>query len=508
MGLQRIPFAELAPDLPPLGSPYLLRANNCTPIQGGYGPLQALQDVGETVLSLRCRGAIAGVDVDGNSYNFAGDETKLYALDSSGSRDVSKTAGYNCRDKERWTFAIFNNDVFGCNLNDPFQFRSLTAAPLDLFADVVDLDDKVAAPRSRHMAIVGRHLVLGNVYDGRYGNGLMTDAVWWPAIDNPHTWPEPGSDDSHLLQSDFQRLRGDGGWIQGVVSGSEVGAVFQERSVWRMDYVGGDVQFEFTRVEPNRGLLVPHLACAFGRVIFFLSEEGFRLFDYTSSQEIGKDRIDNFFLGDLDFPNADRVTCVQHPDETLIVVGYPGAGNIGGTPNKLLLYDWSINRFATGDQAHEILTRVLPKHLHMDNLDATVPDLDAADDSLDDRLTAFGGFALGGYTTAHGLGIFDGDVLEAVFETSDLELSPGTRSQVRAVRPLVKGGDGRVEVARLGRSNEAVVYGPSAKTLPSGRCAVRANGRYHRMRYTLPAKSTFTLAEGLDVEFTAAGGRR
>ena len=49
------------------------------------------------------------------------------------------------------------------------------------------------------------------------------------------------------VQSDNQTLQGDGGWIQAVTPGSEVGAIFQERAIWRMDYRGGDIVFDVER---------------------------------------------------------------------------------------------------------------------------------------------------------------------------------------------------------------------------------------------------------------------
>lgn len=497
----RLVFEKLEPDLPSLVA-NLITANNVIPITGGWQPLPSLKSKGETALTAACLGAAPGISQGGASFNFAGDATKLYVLDSGGQRDVSKAGGYDC--KERWKFAFFNDECYATSFGDNLQTRSLSAAPNDKFADV-----SVDAPRFRYMGIIGRHLMGGNLYDARYGNGTVPNGVWWPAQDNPKSWPEPGTSAAQAVQSDFQPLRGEGGDVVAIVSGIEVGAIFQERYIWRADFVGGDVQYEIDRVEPNRGLLVPDLAVPIGRQVFYCAEDGFYIFDYTQSIPIGKDRMNRTFLADWDSAYPHKTTWLIHPERTLIIVGYPGAGNTAGTPNKLLLYDYKLNRFATGDQAHQVLARVLPKHLHLDNLAAT--DLDAMTGpfatSLDTRPTARGALQIGGYMAGNLLADFSGADLEATFESGDVELEPGYRSQVEHVRPLIRG-DGdltTVEIAARTRLKDTVSYRMPAKVGRSGRASVRGNGRYHRFRTKVPGG--FTDAIGLDVTSHRSGVR-
>ena len=60
--------------------------------------------------------------------------------------------------------------------------------------------------------------------------------------------------------------------------------------------------------------------------------------------------IDQTFLSDVDTDLFHRVSAVSDPDTQRIWVMYPGQGhNAAGTPNKVLIYDWTLNRFSHGE---------------------------------------------------------------------------------------------------------------------------------------------------------------
>lgn len=495
----RVPFGPFAPDLAKIIGPgHLTVAKNVVPSASGYEPYPSLATVtGATALDARARGAISGIDAGGNAFAFAGDQTKLYRITASGAVDVSKAGTtYNCVDKNRWEFAIFDQLVIATNPNDPPQV-------FDLVMSTRFEDLNVDAPRARHAAVIEDFLFFGNIFDPVLGP--LPNAISWSAIGNARSWPTRGTDEALAAQSDLQPLRGDGGWVQAVVPGAEIGAVFQEREISRLDYRGGDVMFEINRVEPNRGALLAGGAVGVGRFVFYLWEDGFYLFDYTSSRPIGKDSVNDFFFTDFDPLFPDRVWMARDPDSTRIFVCYPGVGHTAGTPNRILVYDWALDRFSVLEVTVELLTRAVEPGVTLDTLPDDDLDGGLGSTSFDDRVTPPGALRIGAFNGAHVFSQFSGPNLAAVLETGDLELTPGRRAMLTEVRPLVDGREATIQIATFGTRQDPLRYGLLARQDEDGKCPVRAEGRYHRLRANLP--SGFTVATGLELAFAPRGRR-
>ncbi len=514
--MKRIPYGPWMPDLPPVVNQMgLTTANNFVPINGGDGPLAGLTNVTDaTALDAYARGALGGIDFGGNPYNVAGDKTKLYSVDSSGATDKSRTSGYDTGLAGRWEFAIFGQTIFATNFNNDLQFIEANhlALAAKKFSNVSDLAVAPAVPRARHLGVIDNFLVLGNIFDPVIGN--QPGAISWSAINNPLSWPTRGTDGAVAVQSDHQILEGNGGWVQAVTSGSEVGAIFQEHAIWRMDYVGGDVVFALRRVEPNRGLLIPGLAVPVSRWVFYLSEDGFYLFDYTQSKPIGKDRINKTFFDDYDADFPDRVTAIRDPDQTRIYTLYPGAGNVGGEPNKMLIYDWALDLFTEAEVTAQVLTWALISGADLDSPDIPVTDPDIlgtgipdvgppGDETFDIRISPPGSLTLGAYDTSNILSSFTGSNLTGTLETGDIEVAPGSRFFVNEVRPIVDSSDATIQIAATARKNESFVFGQISSQDDDGKCPVRVDGRYHRFRTNLPP--AFTNAVGMDINGRVSG---
>ena len=513
----RYGFGAWTPDLPPLANQKgVTVARNILPIAGGYGPLASLAPVGNSVaLDDYCRGAIGGTDFATNAFSFSGDELKLYS--GVDSLDVSRAAGYATSNEDGWQFAQFGSNVFATNFFDPLQYFSVKDfTPTAKFKDVSELAIAPAVPRARHIAVIDNFLVLGNIYDPV--DGLQTNAISWSGINNGLAWPLRNTDGATEVLSDKQRLEGAGGVINAVVPGSEVGAIFQEHAIWRLDFVGGDVIFSLSRVEPNRGLLIPNLAVAVGREIFYLSEDGFYMFNYTGSRPIGKDKINRTFLADLDSEFFYRVSALRDPDQTRIYVLYPGQGNVNGSPNKMLVYDWALDRFSEAEVTAEVLVWFFEPGAHLDS-PGTAEDPDQLEGdpdendppgnlSFDDRATPVGSATIGAYNSSHVLSTFSGVNMTGTIETGDIELAPGRRSMMKTARPLVDDADITVQVAGLAkrpRPDEVLTYGRRLPQERHGGCSVHVDARYHRLRFNLTP--TFENAVGCDISGRATGNK-
>jgi hypothetical protein len=106
------------------------------------------------------------------------------------------------------------------------------------------------------------------------------------------------------------------------------------------------------------------------------------------------------------------------------------------------------------------------------------------------------------------VGTFHGATLEAAFTYSYNELTKGTVSRIRGIRPITDAVNGLAVVvdchARIGDAPRNV---SAASLRTSGVMPIRASGRYVRPRLTIAAGTNWSFAQGLEMEFEAGGGR-
>ena len=86
-------------------------------------------------------------------------------------------------------------------------------------------------------------------------------------------------------------------------------------------------------------------------MIFFLAQDGF--YKLTGGQQltpIGEGKVDNYFFEDL-ASNLDGICAAVDPNNSCVFWSYRGGATgstTGDINNKLLIYNYSVNRFSTG----------------------------------------------------------------------------------------------------------------------------------------------------------------
>ncbi len=78
-------------------------------------------------------------------------------------------------------------------------------------------------------------------------------AIRWSAIGDPTDWPTAGTTDARTKQSGVQGFNNEFGQVTGIAGTDFTAYVFQERGIWKMTYVGGDIVFTFDNFETARG---------------------------------------------------------------------------------------------------------------------------------------------------------------------------------------------------------------------------------------------------------------
>jgi hypothetical protein len=461
-----IPFGEYAPDNPALGNMGATVAKNVTPQVVGYGKLNSLTAYSSALTSY-CRGAFTAVDSDGSIRSFAGDETKLYRLIGSTFTDSSKVGGYTNATDSYWEFAQFGNNIVASNFDSAPQTMELTGTT---FSDLSG-----TPPMFRHVGVVRDFMVVGNTFDAVDGN--VPYRIRWPGIGTITSWTV-----SSTTQADYQDLQGNGGWVQSVVGGREIGHIFQERAIWQMRYVGSPVVFDIAQVEDARGAFAPRSTISAGGIIFYLADDGFYALAGGQSVPIGAGKVDKTFLSDLNDSYLHRVTAAAIPNDKIIIWSYPGSGSVDGTPDKCLLYNWVSKKWCFAEFNHELIYRAQTVGMTLDGLDALGYTMETLPFSLDSKVWMGGKLQLAAFNTEHKQSFLTGTALDATLETGEVQLSPGRRSEVGEVVPLVDGGTHTVQVGTRETQTETVSFGSISAENASGVCPVRSNSRYHRFR--------------------------
>jgi hypothetical protein len=483
-----LPFGGYEPDRSSYKSANSQVISNVVPRADGYGPFQDFTPF-TSALAASCRGFFYARKTDGTVAVFAGTSTKLYRLSNTDFTwaDVSAGGGaYTALPtSDHWQFAQFGNLVIAVQANVVPQVFDLSSS--SAFTTLGG-----SPPQARYIAIVGRFVVLSGLLSTPY-------RVHWSGLNAVTTWT-PGTN-----SSDFQDLP-DGGIVRGV-AGGEYGVIFQETAMRRMIFVpGSPVIFNIERITEDKGLMAPYSLIRAGDKIFFLSPQGFQGMLSTGVPEaIGKERFDRTFFADYDSGAIHLIIGGADPTETRVYWAYKSNSGTTGQFDKVLCYDYALNRASIIEMRGEYLASLARPGLTLENLDSVSGSLDALTFSLDDVSTAALS-KLSAVNTAHKLGFFTGGNLEATLDTSEQSLN-GRRMRVKGIRPVTDAATCYGSVGARETLQGTVGFSIEQAVDAKGLCPANVSTRLARGRLRIPAATTWTFATGVEPEFAQEGRR-
>ena len=257
-------------------------------------------------------------------------------------------------------------------------------------------------------------------------------------------------------------------------------------------------------MEPARGLFIPTSLTTLGQTSFYAAEDGFYAFTYDRSEPIGAERVDKTFFRDLNGTYAYRVRSAVDPINKLVIWAYPSNSSTGN-PDKLLIFNWAINRWSYAEIDCETLFQFLSLGYTLEGLNTVGTNIDLFTVSLDSRVWQGGDLVLSAFDADHKLASFTGATLSAILETNEFQLFDGYKSLISRVRAIVDNA-ATIQVGVRGRDQDSVTWGTAASQNASGNCAVRSNAFRHRLR--MNTSGDFTHAQGFELLEAAKRGRR
>lgn len=478
----RIPVTEWMPDAASLDNPGSVVVTNALPGTNSYKPMPAFEAL-TNALDNRARGTIDVRDKENNTYQFAGDEEKLYELSTISWGDVSKVGGYSTGEAESWDFVQWKNQVLATNFSDNIQYIDLGGT---------NFSNLTTAFKCRHLAVIADYVVAANTFDAT--DGFVPDRIRTCAFNDATDWTT-----STLTGSIARDLKG--GAINQVFGG-QYGVILGENHTYRMDFVGAPTWFQITQTLPGVGLIARGAATRIGDQVFAWTNQGFlAISSATGYEPIGAGKVDRYAMMDLDDAYLDRITTAADPRSGRIFWGYPGAGSTDGQPNKILCYDKNFGRWSLIEQEFQILWPAGGIGFTLEDLDAIYPDIDAMPVSLDSSQWQGGGqVLLGAFDASNQHGFFSGPPMQATIDTREIEPFPGSTAFVTACRPLVDGGTVTVQSGYRNKQGDGPVWSLTKSTDTRGVAHLRSNGRYHRFRLTVAPDTAWTDLIGVELD--------
>lgn len=478
-----IDLGSWTPDLPVVRAPHLRTASGVVPMVEGYAPFRALT-VTTNALDAQCLGATAARDIDQAHHVYAGDSTKLYELESATWTDRSRVGGYGpAGDATRWRFATYGDRLIAVNGTDVPQYIDMSTAAT-AFANLPG-----SPPAAQLVTSFGEFVVLGSLST----SGM---AIKWSGFGDSEQWT-PGTN-----QSDEQEFA-DGGRITGL-AGLDSLYIFQENAIRRMVYVGGATIMQIDKIVDGVGCIEPNSLVQWGSLFFFLSEDGFYVFDGQTAQPIGTAKFDNWFKDNSSRAYWSRMSSAINPTEKLVAWAFCSAGNGSGIPDTLLIYNWVAQRGAYVTVTTEFILSAASLGISIDDY---AVDIDAMTISFDDPFFLGGAHYFAGFNTAHKLGSFSGDTTAATMETGDYALAKGT-SSVEWFRPIIDAPTATVAGAGSLKPAQTLTFKGAVSQQPSGRCPQRGvMGNFIRAKLQVPAATEWTFATAIDLKAKANGSR-
>jgi hypothetical protein len=212
---------------------------------------------------------------------------------------------------------------------------------------------------------------------------------------------------------------------------------------------------------------------------------------------IGSERVAETIRAESNKAHYRRMSAAIDPVNRVVVWTAPTVD----VPTKWYFYHWELDRFSTATQSASLLFSGFSTDLTLEQVGAAYPNLDTAPESLDSDFWRGGAPAIYVMDSSYALGTLTGSNAAASFELTPQELTVGRWSRVHRVRPGCDATTGLTltmkERTRAGDSANTKTY-TALRT--SGDMPVRVNSRYVQPKLAIAAGTTWTYANGLEIE--------
>jgi len=413
------------------------------------------------------------------------DDTRLAVTNFTGGSPLSgETTDYS-------TFTQFGEYVIFSNGVDQPQYYLMGTSSVFANLSAIATDN----PVFKVSGVVRDFLVAGNISGA-------TNRIQWSGINDLTTWTAGTS------QSDSQDLPGSGGQVVAVTNG-EIGYVFRQNQIIRMDYVGGNVVFRLSVISPNRGAMYGRTVCQDNRQIFFYADDGFYQINGDQILPIGVEKVNRYFDLNLNKGFSDRICAAVDPFNQLAMWLFPSTSNTANTTgicDKLIIYNYATQKWSLAEASASTIFSQFVGAYTVELMDIISENLEKISAALDTDYWSGGQMFLGAIDSDYKAAIFSGTANECEVETAEIEPFPGLRANITGIRPIVDA-TATLTVKARERLADTESETSSVSMRDSGINPVRKSGRYVRANVKIASGTEFNHAQGIDLIASRAGVR-
>jgi hypothetical protein len=484
-----IPFGEWAPDAAELNSARIGDILNVLSAGESYIPFPAIGAFSAALASAPYGRAFVARSLSGQITVFVGTATKLFKMDNTDATwdDVSQAATtYAASATATWSFAQFGEYVIAVNVNDDPQVYQLGVS-------TTFLDLAGSPPRAAVVKIWGDYVAL-------MGLASNPDRVHWSAL-NDHTGWTPGTNGS-----DYQTFP-DGGKVQGSTEATNP-LIFLERSIFKATLQPGSVEiFTFQKIHDRRGAASADSIASRGSFTFYADQGGFfQIGQDGSIAPIGFLKVDKTLFGLMTAPDSRSIMAAIDPFYSRVYWAF----KVGSASsfNRLAVYDWDIQRWTIAEVSMLSIFPAATTGYTLENLVNVSASLDALPFSLDSKAWQGGAPLLGAMGTDNTFSLFNDLPMEATLTTQERGDVAGGVSTVLSSYPAVDTATLYVSLgSRLRRQDNFTWTDEASPSAYTGRVRKKKRGRFHSVKVRIPAGTSWTHAQGVDVEMVGTGSR-
>lgn len=464
------PLLGFTPDADPMTPGVMTDCVGIVPYETGFAnaptPINAVADP----LAGPCQGAAVVTSTTGSRRFFAGTQTHLYELSSTGWDDVSGVA-YSGGVDGRWCFAQFGDATLAANGTDPIQ-RALGGS----FGSIA------GAPKAKIIFSVGAFVMALNLDDG---------AV------KPDGWANCASFDDTDWTPNVATLANSGRLVSApgaITAGGRMGeyaVAYKERAIYVGQFIGAPATFDWVQVPGNNaGCVGPDAWCDVMGAHFVVGPDNFWLFDGTRPQIIGEGQVRQWFYNNSNPLYRFRTQCIFDRQNNLVYVHF--CSNNSGILDSALVYHTVSKQWGKLNiHIQSALNYVTPNITYdtWDSYGATYNTL--TNMSYDSQYWLAGGRVAAMFNGSNVLQTITGAAGTGTFTTGDL----GDDDQVTNLKKLrirFQQNPTSASVITLGKMNQGdALTAKSSRPMTNGQFDVRQSARFHRAMFTLNGNCKF-----------------
>lgn len=481
----RIPLPAFEPDKSKYDPTVSNNVLNAYPSASGWKPMPNYVEISDALPS-ECRGATFVRTSSGTYRIIACTQTGVYELNTADYSwtDITGPSGPYTGPSfpETWTLTRFGEQLIIHNYNDPAQVYDVEAG-----GAVSDLAG--APPQAKYSWVSGDFLVFGYLNQS-YGQ----KTVQWSEVNNIESW----------------RIGKNGCDYQTLPEGDEIMGGFAEQGGFTVIQRAGMQFFPFapasgftftrTVVNPKQGSVAPRSIVSIGPgAFFYLSEDGF--FGGVNREPIGAERVDAWFLEQIDQTNLQDVQGVADPFEKIVWWRYQTSSG----DSRLLGYDWQLNRWCASNlNVGEMVAMATPS-LTWDGLDALYASISEVSEPFDSRLFSGGRPTFATFSPNNKLAYFSGANLEATFDTNQIEPDTTKRTFCKGSRVQTDATGFTVSHGVAPFHGQPITFASPSMQNRAGYVPHRGDGRLHQFRVSIPAASVWSVVSSLEADFKLTG---